>query len=89
MTPWELPLTIKYTTINWLRDLGRKQVQQGRPLYYECHYKPVDGTLLDAVAAFLVGVSANQYFGLGPWQDVNASNFSGRWVDAVLVLAVV
>jgi hypothetical protein len=73
-------------TINWLRGLQAKQLNQGRPLYYECHYKSVDGNLSDAVAAFLAGVGPNQYFGLGAWEDVSPAgvgNFSHHWIEGV------
>ena len=69
-------------TTNLLRELQAKQLQQRRPLYYECHCKSVDGNLSDAVAAFLIGVGPNQYFGLGAWEDLSAAggvgNFSGH-----------
>ena len=38
------------------------------------------------MAAFLIGVGPNQYFGLGAWTDLSptgAGNFSGHWIEGV------
>merc|ERR1712045_186227 len=78
------------STIENLRAVSFRAKSQTRRLVYECHYKPSDGNLNDAIAAFMIGVAENQYFGLGAWEDRLAwkdyhhtANFSDHWVDGV------
>ena len=83
-------------TILILRNVSARAKAQGRRLIYECHYKPKDSptgtTVLDSIAAFLIGVGEDQYFGLGAWDNriawtgnpkYGGANFSDHWVDGV------
>lgn len=81
-------------TINMLRSISALARSQKRRLIYECHYKPKDSppgtTVMDSIAAFLVGVGEFQYFGLGAWENrvawtgnpkYGGFNLTDHWVD--------
>ena len=80
-----------------LRDVSARAKAQQRRLIYECHYKPTDSpngtTVLDSVAAFLIGASEHSYFGLGAWENrrtwtgnpkYGGLNMSDHWIDGVM-----
>ena len=79
-----------------LHDLTARAKLQKRRLVYECHYKPKDSppgtTVLDSIAAFLIGCGDFHYFGLGAWENrlawtgnpkFGGVNLSDHWVDGV------
>merc|ERR1719473_842717 len=73
-------------TIQILQGLTAASKAQGRRLLYECHYNPLkDGSLMDAIAAFLVGAGEYHYFGKGQWRPFGgpAKDFPDHWVDGV------
>jgi hypothetical protein len=83
-------------TIVTLHQVSARARAQRRRLIYECHYKTKDSpngtTVLDSIAAFLIGVGEYQYFGLGAWNNrlawaghphFGGRNFSDHWVEGV------